>query len=125
MEIRLDKFLWAVRIFKTRTLAAEECRMGRVVIDGIEAKPSRAIHVNDVLLIRKPPVIYSYRVKALTERRLPAKEVELYLENLTPETELDKLNMVKLAGFLGRDRGAGRPTKKDRRDIDRLKNSSC
>lgn len=124
MEIRLDKFLWAVRIFKTRTLAAEECRMGRVVIDGIEAKPSRAIHVNDVLLIRKPPVIYSYRVKALTERRLPAKEVELYLENLTPETELDKLNMVKLAGFLGRDRGTGRPTKKDRRDIDRLKNSS-
>ena len=124
MEIRLDKFLWAVRIFKTRTLAAEECRMGRVVIDGIEAKPSRAIHVNDVLLIRKPPVIYSYRVKALTERRLPAKEVELYLENLTPGTELDKLDMVKLAGFLGRDRGTGRPTKKDRRDIDRLKNSS-
>ncbi len=124
MEIRLDKFLWAVRIFKTRTLAAEECRMGRVVIDGIEAKPSRAINVNDVLLIRKPPVIYSYRIKALTERRLPAREVELYLENLTPETELDKLNMVKLAGFLGRDRGTGRPTKKDRRDIDRLKNSS-
>ena len=124
MEIRIDKFLWAVRVYKTRTQAAEECRKGRVLIGGIEVKPSRSVHVNEVIVIRKPPVIYSFGVKALTERRLPAREVELYLENLTPETEIDKLTMLKLSNLLNRDKGTGRPTKRDRRDIDRLRNSS-
>ena len=124
MEIRIDKFLWAVRVFKTRTVAAEECHKGRVLIGGIEVKPSRSIHVGDVVLVRKPPVIYSYRIKALTERRLPAREVELYLENLTPDEEISKLDMVKLSNLMNRDKGTGRPTKRDRRDIDRLKNST-
>ena len=123
MEIRIDKWLWAMRIFKTRTLAADECKKGRVMVDGIEVKPSRSVHLNDLIIVKKPPLIYTYRVKAITERRLPAKEVPLFLENLTSSEELAKLDMVKLSGMMNRERGTGRPTKRDRRDLDNLKNT--
>jgi len=123
MEIRVDKWLWAMRIFKTRTLATEECKKGRIMIDGIEVKPSRSIHLNEIIIVRKPPLLYTYRVKALSERRLPAKEVPLFLENLTSSEELAKLDMIKLSGLLNREKGTGRPTKRERRDLDNLNNS--
>jgi ribosome-associated heat shock protein Hsp15 len=123
MGIRIDKWLWAMRIFKTRTTAAEECKRGRIMIDGIEVKPSRQVHLNETIIVRKPPLLYTYRVKAIAERRLPAKEVPLYLENLTSSEEINKLDMIKLSGMMNRDRGTGRPTKRERRDLDNLKNT--
>jgi ribosome-associated heat shock protein Hsp15 len=122
MGIRIDKWLWAMRIFKTRTIAADECKKGRVMIEGIEVKPSRPVHLNEIILVRKPPMVYTYRVKALSERRLSAKEVPSFLENLTSEDELAKLDIIKLSGMMNRDRGMGRPTKRERRDLDNLKN---
>jgi ribosome-associated heat shock protein Hsp15 len=124
MGIRVDKWLWAMRIFKTRSIAAEECKKGRILIDGVEVKPSRTIHQDEIILVRKPPVLFTYRVKVLTERRLAAKELVLFLENLTSSEELVKLDMIKLSGMLNRDRGTGRPTKRERRDMDNLKNTS-
>jgi len=124
MGIRVDKWLWAMRIFKTRSIAAEECKKGRILIDGIEVKPSRTVHLEEIILVRKPPVLYTYRVKALTERRLAAKELVLFLENLTTSEELAKLDMIKLSGLMNRERGTGRPTKRERRDMDNLKNTN-
>jgi ribosome-associated heat shock protein Hsp15 len=124
MGIRVDKWLWAMRIFKTRSIAAEECKKGRILIDGIEVKPSRTVHPEEIILVRKPPVLYTYRVKALTERRLAAKELVLFLENLTTSEELAKLDMIKLSGLMNRERGTGRPTKRERRDMDNLKNTN-
>lgn len=120
-QVRIDKWLWAMRIYKTRSQAAAECLKGRILAGGTEAKPSRLVHVNELIVVKKPPVIYTYRIKALTDRRLPAKEVPLFLENLTSEEELAKLDMVKLAGFAIREKGTGRPTKKERRELDRLR----
>ena len=113
-----------MRIFKTRSIAAEECKKGRILIDGIEVKPSRTVHLEEIILVRKPPVLYTYRVKALTERRLAAKELVLFLENLTTSEELAKLDMIKLSGLMNRERGTGRPTKRERRDMDNLKNTN-
>jgi ribosome-associated heat shock protein Hsp15 len=124
MGFRIDKWLWAMRIFKTRTIAADECKKGRIMIDGIEVKPSRPLHLNEIIIVRKPPLIYTYRVKAFTERRLPAKEVHSFMENLTSDEELAKLDMIKLSGMMNRERGTGRPTKRERRDLDNLKNTS-
>jgi len=123
MEIRIDKWLWAMRIFKTRTIAAEECKKGRVMIEGVEVKPSRSIHLNEIVIVKKPPLLYTFRIKALTERRLAAKEVPLFMDNLTTEEELAKLDMIKLSGMSNRERGTGRPTKRERRDLDDLKNT--
>jgi len=120
-EVRIDKRLWAMRIYKTRSQAAAECLKGRILAGGTEAKPSRMVHPNDLIVVKKPPVIYTYRIKELTDRRLPARDVPLYLENLTSEEELAKLDMVKLTGFALREKGAGRPTKKERREMDRLR----
>ena len=120
-KVRIDKWLWSVRIFKTRTLAAEACRKNRVIIEGQIAKASRDVKINDVVIVRKNPVIYTYRVKELVENRLPAKRVVEFCEDLTTTEELDKLKVQETVVFY-RDRGTGRPTKKDRRDIDRLKN---
>jgi ribosome-associated heat shock protein Hsp15 len=117
-EVRIDKWLWAMRIFKTRTLAADECRKGRIYIDGIEVKPSRSVKLNEVVTIRKPPVIYSYRITALADRRMAAKLVCNYIENLTPREEMEKIELLKLADMNNRDRGTGRPTKRDRRQLD-------
>ena|SRR5664279_3632570 len=123
MEIRIDKWLWAMRIFKTRTIAADECKKGRVMIEGVEVKPSRSVHLNEIVVVKKPPLLYTFRIKDLTERRLPAKEVPLFMDNLTTEEELAKLDMIKLSGMTKRERGTGRPTKRERRDLDNLTNT--
>ena len=121
-EVRIDKWLWSVRVFKTRSEAAEACKKGKVKVNGAEAKPSRVVRVNDIVSIRKSPVVYTYRVVGVIANRQPAKLVEQYAENLTPQEELDKLNANSLVISMVRDRGAGRPTKKDRRKIDELNN---
>lgn len=119
-DVRIDKWLWAVRIFKTRSIASAECLKGRVLVNGVPVKPSRIIKEGDLLVVKKPPVLLTYKVKALLENRVAAKLVDLYLENFTSEEELNKLDMVKLSGFINRDKGEGRPTKKDRRSLDRF-----
>lgn len=121
MGVRVDKWLWAVRIFKTRSDAAEACRTGKVTINGSEAKPSKELKEGDLLTVKKIPVMrFSYKVLTLIERRLPAKDVPTYCLDVTPQEELDKLNAPKETFFVVRDRGTGRPTKKERRDMDAL-----
>ncbi len=120
-EERIDKWLWAMRIFKTRTIATEACKKGRVTVaDGTVAKPSRMIHIGDTVNVRKPPVTYSFRVKALTENRLGAKLVPEYLENITPQSEMDLLEVVKISGFVNRRKGLGRPTKREGRELSKF-----
>lgn len=121
MHTRVDKWLWAVRIFKTRSDAAEACRTGKVTINGSEAKPSKEVKEGDVLTVKKVPVMrFTYKVMGIVERRLPAKDVPTYCLDMTPQEELDKLNPPKETIFISRDRGTGRPTKKERRDLDAL-----
>jgi len=117
---RVDKFLWAVRIFKTRSLATDECRKGRVLINNVQVKPSRNIGRNEIITIRKPPVNYTYKVIDLTENRVGAKLVQHYIENLTPKSEISKLNLSRTAMLNFRDRGTGRPTKKERRNLNKF-----
>lgn len=118
-HIRIDKFLWAVRIFKTRSIAADACTKGRVIINEIQVKPSRAITKDEVIIVKKPPVNYTFRIIDPIENRVSAKLVEKFITDLTPEEEKIKLN-IRQSGFTGyRDRGAGRPTKKERREIDK------
>ncbi len=119
-EQRIDKFLWSVRIFKTRALSAEACKKGKVIIDDIEAKPSKTVKAGDMISVKKPPVNYSYKVLDVPKNRVSAKLVENYIDDQTPENELEKLKMSD-SFFIKRDRGAGRPTKKERREIDKLK----
>jgi ribosome-associated heat shock protein Hsp15 len=119
-DIRIDKFLWAVRIYKTRSTASEECKKGRVLINNMQVKPSRVISGKEIITVKKMPVIYTYKVIRPVANRLPAKLVTGYIEDLTPEEELSKLNMRQIAPGIYRDKGTGRPTKKDRRLIDRL-----
>lgn len=119
-DIRIDKWLWAVRIFKTRSDAAEACRNNKVSVNGINCKPSRELKPGDVVSVKKTQVTYSYRVMALVSSRQPAKNVPEYAENITPQSELDKLNPPSETVFIYRDRGTGRPTKKERREIDAL-----
>ncbi len=109
-----------MRLFKTRTEAADACKNNRVKVNNIEAKASRDVKIGDILEIRKPPATYTYKVIALIDNRQPAKNVPIYIENLTPAEELDKLTHRNLGVFVQRDKGMGRPTKKDRREIDRL-----
>jgi len=116
-SVRIDKYLWAVRIYKTRTLATEACRKGRVSVDDMPAKPSRTVSAGDVIEVRKMPVLYSYRVLDPIEKRVGAKIVDKFVENVTPQEELLKLEMQD-DFFVKRDRGAGRPTKKERRLLD-------
>lgn len=106
-----------MRIFKTRTIATEACKKGRVMVDGTVVKPSRTIKVGDVINVRKPPVTYSFRVLALTQNRLGAKLVPDYMENITPKSELDLLDVVKISGFIDRRKGLGRPTKREGREL--------
>jgi ribosome-associated heat shock protein Hsp15 len=119
MENRIDKYLWSVRIYKTRALSTEACRKGRVMIGDMSVKPSRTIQPGDIITIRKPPVNYAYKVLDPIQKRVGAKLVGNYMEDITPQEELDKLNM-KDDFFVSRDRGAGRPTKKERRLLDNL-----
>ena len=116
-EVRIDKWLWAMRVFKTRTVATEACKKGRVYVGNVIAKPSRTIKVGDVINVRKPPVTYSFRVLALAQNRLGAKLVPEYMENITPKSELDLLEVVKISGFIDRRKGLGRPTKREGREL--------
>ena len=119
-EVRVDKWLWAVRIFKTRSQATEACRKNRILIDDQPVKPSRTLKINDIVRVKRPPVIYSYRVLELLGKRLSAKAIQDFVENITPEEELDKLK-IRDDFYIVRDKGAGRPTKKERRIIDKLR----
>jgi len=117
-EVRIDKWLWAVRLFKTRTLAAEACKKGKVIIQNVQVKPSRNVKVGDVVCIKRNPILFSFKVIALAENRMNAKLVAGFMENVTAADQLELIELAKLAGQSGRDRGTGRPTKKERRDIE-------
>ncbi|MBD5286416.1 MAG: RNA-binding S4 domain-containing protein [Muribaculaceae bacterium] len=121
MEVRIDKWLWAMRVFKTRTIATDACKKGRVMMGGAPVKPSRTIKEGDVVEVRKPPITYTFRVKATTQNRLGAKLVPDYLENITPQSQYDLLEMTKISGFVDRRKGLGRPTKRDSREMSRFK----
>ena len=120
-NIRIDKFLWAVRIFKTRSLASEACRKGRIIVNNIQVKPSRIVTINETIIVKKLPLVYTYSVIEPIENRVSAKLVNLYINDITPEEEKVKLLNRELSGFGYRNKGTGRPTKKERRNIERLK----
>ena len=117
-EARIDKWLWAARIFKTRTLAAAACKKGQVSMKGALLKASRMIKAGDVVDVRKPPITYSFKVLQPIEKRVGAKLIPEILENVTSQQQYDILEMSKISGFIDRARGTGRPTKKDRRSLD-------
>lgn len=123
-EVRIDKWLWAMRIFKTRSIATDACKKGRVSMGQATVKPSRTIKVGDIIDVKKPPITYTFRVKALTENRLGARLVSEYLENLTPKSQYDMLEMVKISGFVDRQKGLGRPTKREGRELASFRESS-
>ena len=118
--IRLDKYLWAVRIFKTRSDAAAAIRQNRVMVNNAYAKPSREVNIGDMITVRRERITYSYKVLDLVSSRQGAKLVPQYCFNCTPQEELDKLNVPHETIFVFREKGMGRPTKKERRDIDAL-----
>lgn len=120
MEVRVDKYLWAMRIYKTRSIATDACKCGRVKMNGVELKPSRIFHVGDIFTVRKGPITYTYRILQLWGNRLGAKMVPEYLQDITPKEQLELLELARYAAQSGRDRGTGRPTKKDRRDIEQF-----
>ncbi|MCR4571526.1 MAG: RNA-binding S4 domain-containing protein [Bacteroidales bacterium] len=120
MELRLDKYLWCIRVFKTRSDATDACKGNKVQVNGVVSKPSKEVKPGDLLVIRKGPVELTYRVKAALHSRVGAALVGEYAENLTPEAELDKLHAPTETFFVKRDKGSGRPTKKDRRTLDAL-----
>ena len=117
-EARIDKWLWAARFFKTRTIAAAACKKGQVSMKGAQLKPSRTIREGDVIDVRKPPITYSFRVLQAIEKRVGAKLIPEILENVTAPEQYEILEMAKISGFVGRAKGLGRPTKKDRRSLD-------
>ncbi|HRW62851.1 MAG TPA: RNA-binding S4 domain-containing protein [Bacteroidales bacterium] len=123
-NLRIDKWLWAVRIFKTRSQAAEACKKGRVLIGDVQVKPSRVINIGDIVVVKSPPVTYQYKVLGLLESRKSAQVVKDYVEDITPDEEKAKLDIQRFTGFEMRDRGVGRPTKRERRLIDNLKQKS-
>ncbi len=119
-EVRIDKWMWAVRIFKSRTIAVEACKKNRVMIGGVNVKASRMIKVGDVIQVRKPPITFSFKVLALTDRRMGANLVPDYMENVTTPDQYEILEMSRISGFVDRARGLGRPTKKDRRELEQF-----
>lgn len=119
-EVRIDKYLWAIRVYKTRTDATDACKGGKVRVNGDDIKPSKYVRVGDVITARKGAVLYTYKVLQLIDKRQGAKLVPDYAEDLTPPEELAKLRAPVETFFLKRDRGAGRPTKKDRRQMEEL-----
>jgi len=118
--IRIDKFLWAVRIYKTRTLAAEACLKGQVTIQDMTVKPSRHVNIGEILMIKKPPMVHTFQVLGLLHNRLSAEKVKDFIVELTPDIEFQKLETMHLQKNAIRDRGTGRPTKRDRRDIEKF-----
>jgi ribosome-associated heat shock protein Hsp15 len=119
-SVRIDKFLWAVRLFKTRSVAAEACKKGRVAIDGQPVKSSRLVRRGDEISIKVPPAIKTYKVLDLSEKRMGAKLVPGFIEDITSREEQDLLEMARMTQKMNRPKGSGRPTKKDRRDLDNL-----
>ena len=117
-EARIDKWMWAVRIFKTRTIAAEACKKGRISINGALAKAARTVKPGDVIQVRKPPVTYSFKVLQPIEKRVGAQLVAEMMENVTTPEQYELLEMSRISGFVDRARGTGRPTKKDRRSME-------
>lgn len=117
-DVRIDKWLWAVRIYKTRSLATESCRKGHVSIGNLPVKPSRAVHIGEVVKVRKSPIVRSFKVLGMAEKRMSAKLTEDYLEDVTPPEEIEIQEMQKNMRWISRDPGTGRPTKKDRRELD-------
>jgi ribosome-associated heat shock protein Hsp15 len=118
--IRIDKFLWSVRIYKTRSIASEACRKGRIIMNNYPVKPSRSVSKDEIIVVTKPPVIFTYRIIEPIENRVSAKLVSNYIKDLTPAVEKAKID-IRHSGFTGfREKGTGRPTKKERRSIDRF-----
>ena len=117
-EARIDKWLWAARIFKTRSIAADACKNGRVTISGTNVKPSHMVKVGETVCVRKPPVTYSYKILKTIEQRLGAKLIPEVYENVTTADQYELLEMNRISGFVDRARGTGRPTKKERRSLD-------
>ena len=120
-EARIDKWLWAARIFKTRTLAAAACKKGQVSLGGNQLKPSRMVRVGDIIDVKKPPITYSFRILQAIEHRVGAKLIPEILENITSPEQYELLEISKISGFVDRARGTGRPTKKERRALDDFK----
>lgn len=118
MEERIDKWLWATRIFKTRTIAMEACKKNRVTVNDTPAKPSRMLRIGDVVSVRKPPITYSFKVLGLISNRVCAKLVPEYMENITLPEQYEILEWQKMSGFIDRAKGTGRPTKKEHRELD-------
>ena len=119
-EVRIDKYLWSIRVYKTRSEATDACKGGKIRVNGADIKPSKSVKPGDMIVARKGAVTYTYKVLELIDKRQGPKLVPLYAENLTPQEELDKLRAPVETFFLKRDRGTGRPTKKDRRQMDSL-----
>jgi ribosome-associated heat shock protein Hsp15 len=117
-EARIDKWLWASRTFKTRTIAADACKNGRVMVNEVNVKPSRMVKVGDKVSVRKPPVTYSFRILKTIEQRVGAKLLPDIYENITTADQYELLEMNRISGFIDRQRGTGRPTKRDRRQMD-------
>lgn len=117
-EVRIDKWMWSVRLFKTRTMAADACKKGRVMVGGSNVKASKMIRLNDIVQIKRPPITYSFKVLGLTENRMGAKLVPDFMENVTTADQLQILELSKFSNTGKRDRGTGRPTKKERRDLE-------
>ena len=117
-EARIDKWLWAARIFKTRSMAADACKNGRVTMGGVNVKPSRTIKMGDTVSVRKPPITYSFKVLKAIEMRVGAKLLSEVYENVTTPDQYELLEMTRISGFIDRARGTGRPTKKERRSLD-------
>ena len=116
--MRVDKFLWCIRVYKTRSLAASQCKLEKVWLNGAEVKPSREVKVGDVLTVRKGPILFSYKALAYPRARLGAKLVSGYAQDVTAPEEMAKLEMIRMQFRLDRRRGLGRPTKKERRELD-------
>lgn len=116
-EVRIDKWLWATRVFKTRTIATDACKLGRVTIDGMNVKPSRVVKVGEKISVKKPPITFTFEVLALINNRVGAKLVPNYLKNITTPDQYELLEMARISGFGKRQKGLGRPTKKDGREM--------
>ena len=124
-QARIDKWLWAARIFKTRSLAADACKNGRVSINNVNVKPSHMVKVGDTVNVRKPPVTYSFKILKTIEQRVGAKLMPEIYENVTSPDQYELLEMNRISGFVDRARGTGRPTKKERRALDAFIGPTC
>jgi ribosome-associated heat shock protein Hsp15 len=123
-EVRIDKYLWAVRLYKTRSIASEECRKGRIIIKDVQVKPSRVVKRDEIISVKKPPVTYTYRILEPIGNRVSAKIAIQFIEDLTPDSEKEKHEISHSVGKGVRPRGTGRPTKKERRLIDKFNHGS-